>query len=186
MSIISRRSLKTGLATFGLAAVVATAVPATASADIVDDALNRLPSGPISCEQANDYWTTEAEYNSIRSQAETVALFHPRGGEIRDALARVDEAANRCGLKGGAAPVQQAPAQQNQQAPQAPAQQAPAPQAPAQNTGPAPVGQVITVPVAPGTPTVTVPVGDFVTFVLPDLLRIVADFLAQFGVTLPR
>lgn len=30
------------------------------------------------------------------------------------------------------------------------------------------------------------PVGDFVTFVLPDLLRIVADFLAQFGVTLPR
>ncbi|WP_027004385.1 hypothetical protein [Corynebacterium halotolerans] len=203
MSILSRRTVKTGLITAATTAALATALPATASADPVDRALNALPAGQITCEQAENYWTTEAEYNEIAAQARAVAVFHPRGGEINAALARVDEAADRCGLKGGGAV---APAQQEQApAPQAPVQQqpvqtnddapAPAPvpvqEAPAQETAPADdeaatERQIFTVPVAPGTPTVDVPVGDVATVVIPDVLRIVADFLSQFGVTLPR
>ncbi|AGF71051.1 hypothetical protein [Corynebacterium halotolerans] len=173
MSFLSRRSVKTGAVTAATVAALATVAPATASADPVDRALAALPAGEITCEQANEYWTTEAQYDSIAAQARAVAVFHPRGGEIRDALARVDEAADRCGLKGGGT-ANPAPAPGNGGSP--------APQAPANNKGPAPVGQVITVPVAPGTPTVNVPVGDVATFVIPDVLQIVADFFAQFGV----
>lgn len=161
MTLFTRRSVTTGLATAAMAVTLAS--PLTAHADIVDDALAKLPSGPITCEQANQYWTTEADFNSKRSQALAVAPFHPRGGEIRAAIGRIDEAANRCGLRGGGA--------------QAPSNQAPSNQAPAQQ---APVGQVITIPVAPGTPTVTIPVGGAATIVAPDVAKIIADFLAQF------
>lgn len=156
MTLFTRRSVTTGLATAAMAVTLAS--PLTAHADIVDDALAKLPSGPITCEQANQYWTTEADFNSKRSQALAAATFHPRGGEIRAAISRIDEAANRCGLRGGGA--------------QAPSNQAPAQQAP--------VGQVITIPVAPGTPTVTIPVGGAATIVAPDVAKIIADFLAQF------
>jgi len=165
MTLLTRRSVTTGLATAAMA--VALASPLTAHADVVDDALAKLPSGPITCEQANQYWTNEADFNSKRSQALAVAPFHPRGGEIRAAIGRIDEAADRCGLRGGGAP--QAPARPSNPAPSNPA---PAPQAP--------VGQVIAIPVAPGTPTVTIPVGGAATIVAPDVAKIIADFLAQF------
>lgn len=195
MTILSSRKW---IAAAGLAVGIGVLSPATASADAVDDLLNRFPSGQISCEQANSYWTNEADYNNKRSQAQMLANFHPRGGEIRDALARVEEAANRCGLKGGGAPANQAPANQapaNQapanQAPanQAPARQTPANQAPANqeparqapaNQAQAPQAPVIPILVAPGVPSVTVPVAGVANVEIPDLVAIVTEFLEQF------
>lgn len=180
MTILSSRKW---IAAAGLAVGIGVLSPATASADAVDDLLNRFPSGQISCEQANSYWTNEADYNNKRSQAQMLANFHPRGGEIRDALARVEEAANRCGLKGGGAPANQAPANQapaNQTpARQAPANQAPARQAPA-NQAQAPQAPVIPILVAPGVPSVTVPVAGVANVEIPDLVAIVTEFLEQF------
>lgn len=175
MTILSSRKW---IAAAGLAVGIGVLSPATASADAVDDLLNRFPSGQISCEQANSYWTNEADYNNKRSQAQMLANFHPRGGEIRDALARVDEAANRCGLKGGGAPASQAPTPQSP-APQSPAPQAPAPQAPAPQA-PAPQAPVIPILVAPGVPSVTVPVAGVANVEIPDLVVIVTEFLEQF------
>ena len=169
MTLLTRRSVTTGLATAAMAVTLAS--PLTAHADIVDDALAKLPSGPITCEQANQYWTNEADFNSKRTQALAVAPFHPRGGEIRAAIGRIDEAADRCGLRGGGAPAPSNPAPARPSNP-APSNPAPAPQAP--------VGQVIAIPVAPGTPTVTIPVGGAATIVAPDVAKIIADFLAQF------
>ena len=165
MTILSSRKW---IAAAGLAVGIGVLSPATASADAVDDLLNRFPSGQISCEQANSYWTNEADYNNKRSQAQMLANFHPRGGEIRDALARVEEAANRCGLKGGGAPANQAPANQ------APARQTPA------NQAQAPQDRVIPILVAPGVPSVTVPVAGVATVEIPDLVAIVTEFLEQF------
>lgn len=165
MTILSSRKW---IAAAGLAVGIGVLSPATASADAVDDLLNRFPSGQISCEQANSYWTNEADYNNKRSQAQMLANFHPRGGEIRDALARVEEAANRCGLKGGGAPANQAPANQ------APANQTPA------NQAQAPQDRVIPILVAPGVPSVTVPVAGVATVEIPDLVAIVTEFLEQF------
>lgn len=170
MTILSSRKW---IAAAGLAVGIGVLSPATASADAVDDLLNRFPSGQISCEQANSYWTNEADYNNKRSQAQMLANFHPRGGEIRDALARVEEAANRCGLKGGGAPANQAPANQ------APANQTPARQAPA-NQAQAPQAPVIPILVAPGVPSVTVPVAGVANVEIPDLVAIVTEFLEQF------
>ncbi|MDR7329849.1 hypothetical protein [Corynebacterium guangdongense] len=81
------------------AAAVVTMSPTIAAADPIDDALAKLPAGEITCEQAESYWTTESEYEAIRAQAQIVATFHDRGDDIVAALARVDEAADRCGLK---------------------------------------------------------------------------------------
>lgn len=170
MTILSSRKW---IAAAGLAVGIGVLSPATASADAVDDLLNRFPSGQISCEQANSYWTNEADYNNKRSQAQMLANFHPRGGEIRDALARVEEAANRCGLKGGGAPANQAPANQ------APANPAPARQTPA-NQAQAPQDRVIPILVAPGVPSVTVPVAGVANVEIPDLVAIVTEFLEQF------
>ncbi|WP_370552141.1 hypothetical protein [Corynebacterium sp. FDAARGOS 1242] len=82
------------------AVAVGLASPA-ASADMVDDYLAKVPAGQISCEQATKYYTNPSDYNSKKSQALAAANFHPRGGEIRDAIARADEAIARCGLNGG-------------------------------------------------------------------------------------
>lgn len=132
--MVAMRKFRNTMTTLAVAGLVA-AAPAVAHADVVDTYLAAIPAGQISCQQANNYWTDAGDYQSKRSQALLAANFHPRGGEIRDALARVDEAAHRCGLIGGGAT---APAAQNGQAP-APVQQggqqvqAPAPgQAPAQ------------------------------------------------------
>lgn len=163
-------AMKTRFAAFAAAAAVAM-TPAVANADIVDDALAAIPAGQISCEQAEAYWTTESEYNAIRGQAQAVAPFHPRGGEITDALNRVEEAANRCGLKGGGA--------------QAPANNTPAPSNnntgnnnPAPATQPAPPADAINIGVAPGTPYVSVPAGPE-TIVIPDVLTIIEQTVAQ-------
>ena len=79
-------------------ALTATLAPA-AQADAIDDTLAKLPSGPISCDQAAKYWTNDADYQQKVRQAQTVARFDSRGPQILDALSRVDEAATRCGLK---------------------------------------------------------------------------------------
>ena len=184
--------------TLALSAAVAStiALAPAAQADMIDDALAKLPSGPISCDQAKRYWTNEADYNSKVRQAQTVARFDSRGPQILNALARVDEAANRCGLKGsgnnaggsgnaggGTAqnnqgapqnnqgqqnqPQQQAPRQGQQGQPQ---QQAPAPAAPAaQNT-------IVLAPA--GAPSFEVPVNGVGTVVLPDVLAMLRQALA--------
>lgn len=175
MTISRNRALRTGLATAGAAAAFAVALPATASADLVDDALARVPAGQISCAQANEYWTNEAQYDAIRSYAQTVAVSDPRGAEINDALARIDEAAHRCGLKDGGTPPGPAPS--------------PSPGnggAPVHNGGgdPAPApdnGPVFTVPAPQGTPTVSVPVADLATVVVPDVGAIVDDAASRLG-----
>lgn len=101
-----------------------------ASADMVDDYLAKVPAGQISCEQASKYYTNPSDYNSKKSQALAAANFHPRGGEIRDAIARADEAIARCGL--GAGGGKTAPANNNQGTP------APAPANNRGNNTPAP------------------------------------------------
>ncbi|WP_262347267.1 hypothetical protein [Corynebacterium aurimucosum] len=93
-----------------VAAAIGLSAP-TASADMVDDYLAKVPAGQISCEQATKYYTNPSDYNSKKSQALTAANFHPRGGEIRDAIARADEAIARCGLNGGGGGGNTAPAQ---------------------------------------------------------------------------
>lgn len=205
MSISWNRSLKTGLATAGAATAFAALVPSTASADIVDEALAMVPEGQISCAQANQYWTTEAEYNGYVQQARGVAAFHPRGGEINEALARIDEAADRCGLKGGAVAVQETGAATNGQAATAvnayvddtggaaidqdaydtddgqnPGGQTTTP--PPVETGggeaPADSGPVYTVPVPEAIPTTTVTIADIGAVVVPDAQQIIEDVQA--------
>lgn len=171
MPLTWNRSLKTSLATVGLATAAAIAIPATASADIVDDALARIPAGEITCEQANQYWTTEAEYNSYAEQARLGAIFHPRGAEINDALVRIDAAAERCGLKGGGGNT-------GGQATN-PAPGNPAPGGNHNQQAGTPTGQVFTVPVPAGTPTTTMRVADIATVIIPDVQTILDDALAQ-------
>lgn len=144
---------KSALLTAATAITVSLATPA-ASADMVDDYLAKVPVGQISCDQASRYYTNASDYNSKKSQALAAANFHPRGGEIRDAIARADEAIARCGLNGGA----------------------PAP-APAPKPAPAPAN-VISVGVVPGQPTVDVPVGPQV-FRIPDINKIIQDLFSQ-------
>lgn len=183
MTFFSRSSLKTGLATAAVAASFAIVAPAAANADVIDDALNSLPSGEITCAQAEGYWTDTADYNEKVALAQGVARFDSRGAEINAALARVDEAANRCGLKGGGgntapAPSNNAPAQNNTPTP---SNNGGGNTAPAQNNAGIKGAPTINIPVAPGTPTITVPAFNAVNFVIPDLLKIVQDFLAQWG-----
>lgn len=142
---------KSALLTAATVITVSLATPA-ASADMVDDYLAKVPAGQISCDQASRYYTNASDYNSKKSQALAAAKFHPRGGEIRDAIARADEAIARCGLNGGAP-------------------------APAPKPAPAPAN-VISVGVVPGQPTVDVPVGPQV-FRIPDINKIIQDLFSQ-------
>lgn len=163
------RKFRNTMTAFAVAGLVATA-PAIAHADIVDDYLAAIPAGQISCQQANNYWTNADDYQNKRSQALLGANFHPRGGEIRAAVARVDEAAHRCGLLGGGA---QAPSGQNNQAP-APGQQVPAAQSPA------PTQQA---PAAPAPNTVTVAGHSFpVPEILAPVVTWLRDVLGGFGI----
>jgi hypothetical protein len=153
------------------AAAIALSAPATASADVIDDSLAALPSGEITCAQATKYWTNESDYNSKVAQATTLALFDSRGPQIRAALSRVDEAANRCGLKAGAT------------ATPAPS---PTPDTPVENN-PAPGALTATTEInlAPaGTPAIPIAVPGYGTVTIPDLLQIVRQFLAGFGITI--
>lgn len=165
--------MKRILLTAALAGGLALA-PATAHADVVDKALAALPAGQISCDQASRYWTNEADYNNKVAQANALAAFHPRGGEVRAALARVDEAANRCGLKGGsAAPAAGAPAAPAATAPAGPA----APAAPASGAAHAPA-PAAAIDLSGGQPSVTVNVAGQ-TIAIPDFLTILRNLIAQ-------
>lgn len=81
------------------AAVIALAPLPTGNAAVAE-MLSRLPSGEISCDQAAAHWTSDADYQAKVAQAQTLAAFDPRGGQILAALGRVDAAAESCGLKG--------------------------------------------------------------------------------------
>ena len=160
------------------------ALAPTAGADAIDDALAKMPSGPIPCDQASRYWTNDADYQQKVRQARAIAAFDRRGPQILDALSRVDEAANRCGLKGGAKPAQ--PKQnnqpkQNKQQPQPKQNKQPAQNQPKQTQNPQNLNvspQLINL--APtGVPTVEVPVANVVTLQLPDIIKIIQQALAQ-------
>ena len=179
--ILACMKIRTLAMTATLAGTVALAP--TAGADAIDDALAKMPSGPISCDQASRYWTNDADYQQKVRQARAVAAFDRRGPQILDALSRVDEAANRCGLKGGAKPAQ--PKQNNQgnqnnqqqSQPKQPQQTQPKQQAQnPQNLNVSP--QLINLAPA-GVPTVEVPVANVVTLQLPDIIKIIQQALAQ-------
>lgn len=164
------------LAMTGIVAGTVALAP-TASADAIDDALAKLPSGPISCDQASRYWTNDADYQQKVREARAIAAFDRRGPQILDALSRVDEAANRCGLKGTQGTPAQ-PKQNNQQQAQQtqPKQQTQQPQ-PQQQQKPQ---QQLQINLAPaGTPTFEVPVANVATLQLPDILKILRDALTQ-------
>lgn len=175
------------LALAALTAATVSAAPAAASADAVDDLLAKMPAGPISCEQAKSHWTNASDYANKRSQAMAVAAFHPRGGEIRAAVANMDEAIARCGLNG----VDNTGGKQTTTRPAAqPANNAPTNNAPAQPASPAatPLQQalaksstttvnglpVFELFVIPGQPTVDVPVANLAIVRVPDVAKIIA------------
>ena len=154
------------------------ALAPTAGADAIDDALAKLPSGPISCDQASRYWTND-DQQKVR-QARAIAAFDRRGPQILDALSRVDEAANRCGLKGGAKPAQ--PKQNNQQQPQPAPQQNNQPKQQTQNPQNLNVRPQIPerINLAPaGAPSFDVPVANITTLQLPDIIKMIQQALAQ-------
>lgn len=183
------------------------ALAPTAGADAIDDALAKLPSGPIPCDQASRYWTNDADYQQKVRQARAIAAFDRRGPQILDALSRVDEAANRCGLKGtqgGAKPAQNQPkqnTQSNQQQAQPKntqpkntqqqAQQQPKQNQPAQNQQPKQNNQnpqnlnvrpqiPERINLAPaGAPSFDVPVANITTLQLPDIIKMIQQALAQ-------
>lgn len=161
-------SAKTGLIAAATALTATLASPAIASADVVDDMLAKMPSGQISCSQAESQYTNASDYNSKKQQALAVANFHSRGGEIRAAISRMDEAIARCGLNGGGNSGNTNSGN---------------------NSGNTNSGnksntdvngkQVIPVLVQPGMPTVDVPVANVVTFRIPDAAKIVSDAVDQ-------
>lgn len=174
------------------AALAGTVVLAPAAhADAIDDTLAKLPSGPISCDQAARYWTNDADYQQKVREAQAIAAFDSRGPQILDALSRVDDAATRCGLKGTQGTTKPAhqpkPAanQQNQQP-------KPAQQANQQQNQPKPVqqnpqNQLAIQPQIParinltpqGMPSFDVPVAGVTTLQLPDILKMLQAALAQ-------
>lgn len=169
------------------------ALAPTAGADAIDDTLAKLPSGPISCDQASRYWTNDADYQQKVRQARAIAAFDRRGPQILDALSRVDEAANRCGLKGtqgGAKPAKPAqnnqPKQSNQTNQQQPQQPQPKQTQPKQQQPQNPQNLNVSpqiperINLAPaGVPTVEVPVANITTLQLPDIIKMIQQALAQ-------
>ena len=155
------------------------ALAPTAGADAIDDTLAKLPSGPISCDQASRYWTNDADYQQKVRQARAVAAFDSRGPQILDALSRVDEAANRCGLKGtqgGAKPAQNT---QQQAQPKQNTQPAPKQTQNPQNLNVRPqIPERINLAPA-GAPSFDVPVANITTLQLPDIIKMIQQALAQ-------
>ena len=175
MSIFSSR-FKRVATSAAMAGLVITTAPAAAHADTVDRALAALPKGQISCEQAQKYWTNTADYNRKVAQARALATVDPRGPQILAALARVDEAANRCGLKGGARPTAPAPAKPTNNKPARPATQKSA--RPTANKPTKRVFEII--PGAPVAQTVHVP--NFGDVKVPNLWEMVRNWLKGFGI----
>ncbi|EEI63996.1 hypothetical protein [Corynebacterium glucuronolyticum] len=181
--------LRAGIVSCTLAA---TLVAPAAHADMIDNALHAIPNGQISCAQASKYWTNTADYNNKVAQARAVAAFDARGGQIIAALGRIDEAANRCGLKDGSAARTTEPAQPAAPAaPAAPAQpaqptQPAAPAAPATveaaglQPAPAPEGTAVTSSGQPASQVFIPVLNQWMS--IPDLIQIVKKFLAGFGI----
>lgn len=166
-------SAKTGLIAAAATLTATLASPAIASADIVDDMLAKMPSGQISCSQAKSQYTNPSDYASKKRQALAAANFHPRGGEIRGAIARMDEAINRCGLgnNSGGNGGNTNNSGNN---------------APGNHSNPAPSGnQVIPVLVQPGMPTVDVPVPNVATFRIPDAAKMAQDAFQDMTANIP-
>ncbi|MDY3128251.1 MAG: hypothetical protein SOW59_09050 [Corynebacterium sp.] len=163
------------------AATVALSVglAAPASADAIDDYLDKVPGGQISCEQAASYYTNPGDYNNKKSQALAVANFHRRGGEIRSAVTRADEAIARCNLSQGGNHGITAREQGDQVTAIGLGRNTPAPGpavvSPAASATP---NQVIPILVVPGQATVDVPVAN-VVFRIPDVQKIVQNTVAQ-------
>ena len=161
------------------------ALAPTAGADAIDDTLAKLPSGPISCDQASRYWTNDADYQQKVRQARAIAAFDSRGPQILDALSRVDEAANRCGLKGTQGkPAQPKQNNQNNQNNQEQAQQTQQTQPKQQAQQPQNLNVRPQIPerinFAPaGAPTFDVPVANITTLQLPDIIKMIQQALAQ-------
>lgn len=168
------------------------ALAPTAGADAIDDTLAKMPSGPIPCDQASRYWTNDADYQQKVRQARAIAAFDRRGPQILDALSRVDEAANRCGLKGGAKPAQPKqsnqtqPKQSNQTNQQQPQQTQPKQTQPKQQQAQNPQNLNVSpqiperINLAPaGVPTFDVPVANITTLQLPDIIKMIQQALAQ-------
>lgn len=158
------------------------ALAPTAGADAIDDTLAKLPSGPISCDQASRYWTNDADYQQKVRQARAIAAFDRRGPQILDALSRVDEAANRCGLKGTQGGTK--PAQSNQQNQPKQNQQQNNQPAPKQTQNPQSLNVRPQIPerinLAPaGAPSFDVPVANITTLQLPDIIKMIQQALAQ-------
>lgn len=169
------RSLKTVIITSTLA--LGLVAPATAHADRVDDLLRAVPEGQISCEQASRYWTNDQDFAAKRSQALALATFDPRGPQIRSALSRIEEAADRCGLR-GTTNANPAPAPAPAPGNNTPARPAPAPATPAAT----PVLSSQTLPANIANTRLTVPgVG---TVTVAELIALVNAFLAQWNVRL--
>ena len=184
--LVGMRSLKTLAASATIAAGLIAVAP-SAGADAVDDMLAKLPSGQISCSQASKYWTNESDYNNKVAQARTLAMFDSRGPQILNALSRVEEAANRCGLKGGTASTGTTGTTGTTQNTGTNAGTTAAPVASGNGGGAAATGNGVvqafgpsfSIPLPAGTPTFTVNVPGVGSFTLPDLVRIVTNFLNQ-------
>lgn len=180
-------SAKTGLIAAATALTATLASPAIASADVVDDMLAKMPSGQISCSQAESQYTNASDYNSKKQQALAVANFHSRGGEIRAAISRMDEAIARCGLNDGGNSGNTNSG--NNSGNTSGNQNNSGNNSGNTNSGNKNTGnksntdvngkQVIPVLVQPGMPTVDVPVANVVTFRIPDAAKIVSDAVDQ-------
>lgn len=180
-------SAKTGLIAAATALTATLASPAIASADVVDDMLAKMPSGQISCSQAESQYTNASDYNSKKQQALAVANFHSRGGEIRAAISRMDEAIARCDLNGGGNSGNTNSG--NNSGNTSRNQNNSGNNSGNTNSGNKNTGnksntdvngkQVIPVLVQPGMPTVDVPVANVVTFRIPDAAKIVSDAVDQ-------
>ena len=176
-------SAKTGLIAAATALTATLASPAIASADVVDDVLAKMPSGQISCSQAKSQYTNASDYNSKKRQALAVAAIHPRGGEVREAISRMDEAIARCNLNGGGNTGGNIGGNNNSgnQNNNSGKTNTGNKNSGTKNTG----AQVIPVLVQPGMPTVDVPVANIATFRIPDAAKIASNTFKEVSANIP-
>ena len=186
-------SAKTGLIAAATALTATLASPAIASADVVDDLLAKMPAGEISCSQAESQYTNPSDYNSKKSQALAVANFHPRGGEIREAIGRMDSAIERCNLgsntSGNSNTGNTNSDNSNNNTGNTSGNQNSGNTNSGNTSGNTNSGnksktdangkEVIEILVQPGMPTVDVPVADIATFRIPDALKMATDAVEQ-------
>ncbi|OAH30008.1 hypothetical protein AYJ05_09305 [Corynebacterium stationis] len=181
-------SAKTGLIAAATALTATLASPAIASADVVDDVLAKMPSGQISCSQAKSQYTNASDYNSKKRQALAVAAIHQRGGEIREAIGRMDEAIARCNLNGGGNTGGNTGGNKNSgnQNNNSGKTNTGNKNSGTKNSGTKNTGaQVIPVLVQPGMPTVDVPVANIATFRIPDAAKIASNTFKEVSANIP-